>query len=154
MQDLPSPSFTKSSMRLCASTCVMGTHVRTHARAHTHTHAHTHIPSREMGTFFPCTVSSIFRLSLTHTHTHTHTHTQAFFFCLYSSCLRACVTQCALVVVVILKCSTFLVVILEYSTVSIIFPLTSLLSSLYWPWDPLSSLESTPVSIKVPKQVD
>ena len=35
----------------------------------------------------------------------------------------------------------------EYSTVSVIFPLTSLLSSLYWPWDPLSSLESTPVSI-------
>ena len=27
-----------------------------------------------MGTFFPHTVSSIFRLSLTHTHTHTHTH--------------------------------------------------------------------------------
>ena len=25
--------------------------------------------------------------------------------------------------------------------------LASLLSSLYWPWDPLSSLESTPVSI-------
>ena len=37
------------------------------------------IPSRAMGTFFPHTVSSIFRLSLTHTHTHTlslsHTHT-------------------------------------------------------------------------------
>ena len=31
------------------------------------------IPSRAMGTFFPHTVSSIFRLSLTHTHTHTHT---------------------------------------------------------------------------------
>ena len=30
------------------------------------------IPSRAMGTFFPHTVSSIFRLSLTHTHTHTH----------------------------------------------------------------------------------
>ena len=29
------------------------------------------IPSRVMGTFFPHTVSSIFRLSLTHTHTHT-----------------------------------------------------------------------------------
>ena len=28
-----------------------------------------------------------------------------------------------------------------------IFPLTALLYSLYWPWDPLSSLESTPVSI-------
>ena len=27
------------------------------------------IPSRAMGTFFPHTVSSIFRLSLTHTHT-------------------------------------------------------------------------------------
>ena len=33
------------------------------------------IPSRAMGTFFPHTVSSIFRLSLTHTHTHiTQTH--------------------------------------------------------------------------------
>ena len=42
----------------------------------------------------------------------------------------------------------------EYSTGSVIFPLTSFLSSLYWPWDPLSSLESTPVSIEVPKQVD
>ena len=62
--------------------------------------------------------------------------------------------QGALFVAVILKCSTFLVVISEYSTVSVIFPLTSLLSSLYWPWDPLSSLESTPASILVPKQVD
>ena len=35
----------------------------------------------------------------------------------------------------------------RYSTVSSIFPLASLLSSLYWPWDPLSSLEATPVSI-------
>ena len=72
------------------------THTRTHARTHTHTHTHTHvpavvvqsealwaripeiqvrIPSRAMGTFFPHTVSSIFRLSLTHTHTHIHTHT-------------------------------------------------------------------------------
>ena len=33
------------------------------------------ILSRAMGTFFPHTVSSIFRLSLTHAHTHTHTHT-------------------------------------------------------------------------------
>ena len=33
------------------------------------------IPSRAMGTFFPHTVSSIFRLSLTHIHTHTHTQT-------------------------------------------------------------------------------
>ena len=32
------------------------------------------IPSRAMGTFFPHTVSSVFRLSLTHTHTHTHAH--------------------------------------------------------------------------------
>ena len=56
-------------------------------------------------------------------------------------------TQFALVVAVILKCSTFVAVISEYSTVSVIFPLASLLSSLYWPWDPLSSLESTPVSI-------
>ena len=77
-----------------------------------------------------------------------------FFFCLYSSCVRACVTQCALVVAVILKCSAFLAVISEYLTVSVIFFFTSLLCSLYWPWDPLSSLESTPVSIWVPKQVD
>ena len=34
------------------------------------------IPSRAMGTFFPHTVSSIFRLSLTHTHTHAHTNTR------------------------------------------------------------------------------
>ena len=27
------------------------------------------------------------------------------------------------------------------------FPLTSLLSSLYWPWDTLLSIESTPVLI-------
>ena len=32
--------------------------------------------------------------------------------------------------------------------------LSDLLSSLYWPWDPLSSLESTPVSIQVSKQTD
>ena len=62
-------------------------------------------------------------------------------------------TQCAFVVAVILKCSTFLAVISEYSTVSVIFPLTSLLSSLYWPLDPLSSLESTPVLISVLEQV-
>ena len=72
---------------------------------------------------------------------------RTFFFCLYSSCVRAGMTQFALVVAVILKCSTFVAVISEYSTVSVIFPLASLLSSLYWPWDPLSSLESTPVSI-------
>ena len=77
-----------------------------------------------------------------------------FFFCLYSSCVRAGMTQCALVVAVILKCAAFLAVLSEYSAVSVIFPLTSLLSSLSWPWDPLSSLESTPVSIQVPKQVD
>ena len=68
------------------------------------------------------------------THTHTHTH---------SSCVCAGMPQFALVVAVILKCSTILAVISEYSTVSVVFPLTSLLSSLYWPWDPLSSLEST-----------
>ena len=32
------------------------------------------IPSRAMGTFFPHSVSSIFRFSLTHTHAHKHTH--------------------------------------------------------------------------------
>ena len=70
------------------------------------------------------------------------------------STLPAGMTQCALVVAVILKCSTFSSVISEYLTVSVIFPLSSLHSSLYWPWDPLSSFESTPVSIQVPKQVD
>ena len=33
-------------------------------------------PVEGNGHFFPHTVSSIFRLSLTHTHTHTHTHTK------------------------------------------------------------------------------
>ena len=81
------------------------------------------------------------------------------FFCL-SSCVRAGMTQFALVVAVILKCSTFLAVISSirqsglFSLLLVFFPLASLLSSLYWPWDPLSSLESTPVSILVPKQVD
>ena len=75
------------------------------------------------------------------------------FFYLYSSCVRAGMPQFALVVAVILKCSTFVAVISEYSKVSVIFPLSSLLSSLYWPWDPLSSLESTPVSIYVPKHM-
>ena len=74
------------------------------------------------------------------------------FFCL-SSCVRAGMTQFALVVAVILKCSTFLAVISSirqsalFSLLLLFFPLASLLSSLYWPWDPLSSLESTPVSI-------
>ena len=66
------------------------------------------------------------------------------FFCL-SSCVRAGMTQCALV-----KAVEMLDVLgshFKYSTVSVIFPLASLLSSLYWPWDQLSSLESTPVSI-------
>ena len=41
----------------------------------------------------------------------------------------------------------FLAGISEYSTVSVISIFTALLYSLYWPWDPLSSLESTPVLI-------
>ena len=36
-----------------------------------------------------------------------------FYICLYSACVRACATQCALVMAVILKCSTFLAVISE-----------------------------------------
>ena len=36
------------------------------------------IPSRAMGTFFPHTVSSIFRLSLTHIHTNTRTHVHTY----------------------------------------------------------------------------
>ena len=63
-------------------------------------------------------------------------------------------TRYALVVAVILKCSPFFAVISECSTASAIFLLTSLLCSLYWPWDPLPSLGSTPVSIVVTKQVD
>ena len=102
------------------------------ARAHVHTCTHTH----------------------THTHTDAHTCTHTFFFCLYSSCVCAGMTQCELVVAVILKCSTFLEVISEYSAVSVILPLSSLLSSLYWSWDPPSSLGSTSVPIEVPKQVD
>ena len=65
------------------------THTHTHTHTHTRTLAHTHthtlwaripeiqvrIPSRAMGTFFPHTVSSIVRHSLTHTHTHAYTHT-------------------------------------------------------------------------------
>ena len=60
----------------------------------------------------------------------------------------------------ILNCSTFLAVIssirqsASFSLLLLFFPLASLLSSLYWPCDSLSSLESTPVSISVPKQVD
>ena len=80
------------------------THTRARARKNTHTHSEclkcfirltrdvpavvvqsealwaripeiqVRIPLRAMGTFFPHTVSSIFRLSLTLTHTHTHTH--------------------------------------------------------------------------------
>ena len=41
---------------------------------------------------------------------------------LNSPCVHASMTQCALVVAVILKCSTFLAVISEYSTVSVIDP--------------------------------
>ena len=59
-------------------------------------------------------------------------------------CTCVCDSVCACRgVVVNLKCSTFLAVISEYSTVSVIFPLSSLLCSLYWPCDPLSSLESS-----------
>ena len=54
-----------------------------------------------------------------------------FFFCLYSSCVRECKIQCALVVVVILKGSTFLAVISDCSTVRVDFPLPPLLCSLH-----------------------
>ena len=113
-------SITKSSScvfsiaMLDRLSCVYFPHTRTHThtRAHARTHTHTH----------------------THTYTHTHTHDanvskrvwisvrawREFFFCLYSSRVRACVTQCSLVVAVILKCSTFFAVISEYSTVSVI----------------------------------
>ena len=45
------------------------THTNTHTQIQTQTH-----PVEGNGHFFPHTVSSIIRLSLTHTHTHTHTH--------------------------------------------------------------------------------
>ena len=47
------------------------------------------IPSRAMGTFFPHTVSSIFRLSLTHTHTHTYTHTHTHEWTIVDTCMHA-----------------------------------------------------------------
>ena len=47
-----------------------------------------------------------------------------------------------------------LAVKLKCSTVSVILPFSLLLCCLHWPWDPVSSLQSTPVLIKVPKQVD
>ena len=52
------------------------------------------------------------------------------------------------------KGSTSLAVISKCSTVSVIFPCTPLLCSVYLPSDIQSSLDSTPFSIKVPKQVE
>ena len=78
------------------------------------------------------------------------------FFCLYSPCVRAGVTQCALVMVVIMKCSTLRGLGGHFGVFDSQrhFPSYFSSSSLYWPRDPLSSLESTPVSIQVPKQVE
>ena len=67
--------------------------------------------------------------------------------------VRMHVTQCVLAVAVILKRSTFFAGISECSAVSVISPLTPLLC-LYSLWDPLSSLDSTPVSIQIPNQLD
>ena len=61
-------------------TCDMHEHTHMCTFMNTHTHAlwaripeiQVRILSRAKSTFFPHTVSSIFRLSLTHTHTHTH----------------------------------------------------------------------------------
>ena len=80
---------------------------------------------------------------------HTYTHTHSFLLRTLFRCTGVChsVRAC--------HGSSFeLFDISECSTVGVIFPLTSLLCCLYWPWDPLSSLECTPVSIQVPKQVD
>ena len=77
-----------------------------------------------------------------------------FFVYLLFLCTCVCDLVCAHTVVVILKCSTFLAFISENLTVGVIFLLTTLFCSLYWPWYPLSSLESTPILIQVPKQVD
>ena len=49
------------------------------------------IPSRAMGTFFPHTVSSIFRLSLTLTRTHTHTTLSLFFILTHTHTHTHCV---------------------------------------------------------------
>ena len=75
----------------------------------------------------------------------------------YESVVGVCIwldSVRAFVVAVILKCSTFLMVISECSISGVIFPLTPFFCSLYWHWDPLSSLESTSVSIQVLKQAD
>ena len=69
------------------------THTHTKVSVHTRTHPHTHpLPPPPP----------------THTHKWACRRGENFFFCLYSSCVRAGVTQCALVVAVILKCSTLL----------------------------------------------
>ena len=96
----------------------------------------------------------------THTHTHTHTH----------ACTRAGVTRIFLLFIFFLcmcGCESVRACRGGYFEMFDIlgahfgvfnsqrhFPSSFFLSSLYWPWDPLSSLESTPVSIYVPKQVD
>ena len=43
---------------------------------------------------------------------------------------------------------------IKYANTHTHTPIHPLLCYLHWPWDPLSSLESTPVSIQVHKQVD
>ena len=48
------------------------------------------IPSRAMGTFFPHTVSSIFRLYLTHTHTRVEVCVRAVMWVKVRMCRNAC----------------------------------------------------------------
>ena len=67
-----------------------------------------------------------------HTHTHTHTHTHP----------RACACRSGIFEMFNIRRGHFGVFNSQRHV-----PLTALLYSLYWPWGPLSSLESTPVSM-------
>ena len=139
------------------------THTHTHTRARTHAHTHTHTRAR----------ARTHTCAHAHTHTHTHTHTRArarTHTCALTVMwvkVRMCRTACELAGVV---CFVYtLLCTYGYDSMRACrggyfemfdvlgshfgefycqrqFP-SSLLSSLYCRWDPLSSLESTPVSI-------
>ena len=86
--------------------------------------------------------------TLTHTHTHTHTHTRTH--------ARAHTRTHTLTLAHACRGGYFEMFNILGGHFRVFdgqrnFPLTSLLYSLYWPWNPLSSLESILVSIKVPK---
>ena len=75
-----------------------------------------------------------------------------FLFCLYSSCVHARVGTHLSWLLFRSACSIGGQTEVFDSQRHFTFPL--LLYCLYWPWDPVSSLQSTPVLIKVPKQID